>query len=148
MLIDPTLYARNGAKALGRAKDLEIIKGMYGINNTGHTGTTQVNIVTYQSGSQIVAANVGSSSNTGINVDKLKSAMQIFMQGEVDVDMDPLYGILTAQGHQSLLNEAQAISLDYNDKPVLVDGKIMAFMGFEFSRHGNQRQVRRRGRRG
>jgi hypothetical protein len=31
-----------------------------------------------------------------------------------------------------LLNEAQAISLDYNTKPVLVDGKISQFMGFNF----------------
>ena len=135
MLIDPqSPYAQNGAKSMGRAMDLEIIKGVYGINNTGHTGTTQVNITTYNSGSQLVAANVGSTTNTGLNVDKLKLAMQIFMVGEVDVDVDPLYGILTGQGHQALLNEAQAISLDYNDKPVLVDGKIMSFMGFEFKR--------------
>jgi len=136
MLIDPqSPYAQNGAKAMGRAMDYEIIKGIASSNNTGHTGTTAVSIITYGSGSQLVNANTGGGgSNTGMNVDKLKSAMQIFMQGEVDVDMDPLYGILTAQGHQALLNEAQAISLDYNDKPVLVGGKILSFMGFEFKR--------------
>jgi len=119
--------------AMGRAMDLEIIKGIAGSNNTGHTGTTAVSIITYQSGSQIVNANTGGGgSNTGMNVDKLKAANQIFRQGEVDVDMDQLYGILTAQGHQALLNEAQAISLDYNDKPVLVNGRVLSFMGFEF----------------
>ncbi len=134
MLIDPqSPYAKNGAKAMGRAMDLEILKGIAGSNNTGHTGTTAVSIITYGSGSQLVNANVGGGgSNTGINVDKLKAAMQIFLAGEVDTDMDPLYCILTAQGHTSLLNEAQAISLDYNSKAVLVDGKIKSFMGYEF----------------
>jgi hypothetical protein len=135
MLIDPqSPYAQNGAKALGRAMDFEILSGMYGTNNTGHTGTTQVSLATYNSGSQLVAVGTGSSSATGLNVDKLKAAMQIFLQGEVDVEMDALYGILTAVAHQQLLNEAQAISLDYNDKPVLVSGRIMEFMGFEFCR--------------
>lgn len=134
MLIDPqSPYARNGAMAMGRAMDFEILKGIAGSNNTGHTGTTAVSIITYGSGSQLVAATVGGGgSNTGMNVDKLKAANQIFRAGEVDVDMDTLYGVLTAQGHQSLLNEAQAISLDYNDKPVLVNGKVLSFMGFEF----------------
>jgi len=40
--------------------------------------------------------------------------------------------VITAQQHDDLLNEAQAISLDYNTRPVLVDGKITAFMGFNF----------------
>lgn len=54
------------------------------------------------------------------------------MAAEVDVDNDPLVCVISAKQHDDLLNEAQAISLDYNTKPVLVDGKITAFMGFNF----------------
>jgi hypothetical protein len=32
----------------------------------------------------------------------------------------------------NMLNQAQAISLDFNETPVLVDGKITRFMGFRF----------------
>jgi hypothetical protein len=54
------------------------------------------------------------------------------MAGEVDVDNEQLFAVITAQQHDDLLSEAQAISLDYNTRPVLVDGRITAFMGFNF----------------
>ena len=34
--------------------------------------------------------------------------------------------------HDDLLGETQAVSLDYTNKPVLVDGRIKSFMGFNF----------------
>ena len=39
---------------------------------------------------------------------------------------------MSGQQMDNMLNQAQAISLDFNDRPVLVDGKIMGFMGFNF----------------
>lgn len=141
MLIDPqSPYAQAGAMALGRAIDLEIIKGIYGTNQTGHQPTSNtVDIKTYLSGNQLVNVQTGGGgTNVGLNVEKLKQAMQIFMANEVDIDTDPLYMTCTAVGQRQLLNEAQAISLDFNAKPgetpVLVEGKIMEFMGFEFCR--------------
>jgi hypothetical protein len=141
MLIDPqSPYAQAGAMALGRAIDLEVIKGIYNPNQTGHQPTSAtVDIKTYLSGAQLVGIQTGGGgTNVGMNVEKLKSAMQIFMQNEVDIDNDPLYMTCTAVVQRQLLNEAQAISLDFNarpgETPVLVEGKIMEFMGFEFIR--------------
>jgi hypothetical protein len=54
------------------------------------------------------------------------------MANEVDLETDPLCCIITAEQHDSLLAEAQIISTDYNDKPVLVDGKINRFLGIDF----------------
>jgi hypothetical protein len=59
-------------------------------------------------------------------------AKRLLLSAEVDVDNDPLYMAITAKQHDDLLNEAQAISLDYNSTPVLVNGRINAFMGFNF----------------
>ena len=134
MLIDPTgPYTMAGAWAMGRAIDDEIISGIFNSNNTGENGTTATGLLSaYGSGSQAVAANVGASSNTGLNVAKLRKAKQILLSAEVDIDNDPLYCIITAKQHDDLLNEAQAISLDYNTQPVLVNGKINSFMGFNF----------------
>lgn len=129
MLIDPTgPYTQAGVMAMGRAMDDEIINGFFGTNNTGENGTTAV---TFPSG-QIVAANVGASANTGLNVAKLRAAKKLLMQAEVDIDNDQLFVAITAQQHDNLLNEVQAISLDYTDRPVLVEGRIRAFMGFNF----------------
>jgi Phage capsid protein len=134
MLIDPTgPYTMAGAMAMGRAIDDVIINGIFGSNNTGENGTTATGLLSaYNSGSQVVAANVGGSSNTGLNIAKLRAAKRILLASEVDVDNDPLYMVITAKQHDDLLNEAQAISLEYNTKPVLVDGKITSFMGFNF----------------
>lgn len=134
MLIDPTSsYAMAGAWAMGRAIDDEIISGFFNSNNTGENGTSATGLLSaFGSGSQMVAATVGGSAATGLNIAKLRRAKRLLMEGYVDVDNDPLYAVISARQHDDLLNEAQAISLDYNSKPVLVDGKISSFMGFNF----------------
>ena len=129
MLIDPqSSYAQNGAYALGRAMDDEIIASFFGTSKTGENGSTNTS---FPAGQQ-VAATVGSTGATGLNIAKLREAKRVLMANEVDIDNDPLFCVISAQQHDDLLNEAQAISLDYNTRPVLVDGKITAFMGFNF----------------
>lgn len=130
MLVDPqSAYAVNGAYALGRAMDDEIISAFFGDSKTGENGSTTTQ---FDSTNQVVDEDVGATSATGLNISKLREAKRILMANEVDIDNDPLFVIITAQQHDDLLNEAQAISLDYNTRPVLVDGKITAFMGFNF----------------
>jgi hypothetical protein len=129
MLIDPTSsYSQNGAYALGRAMDDEIISAFFATAKTGENGSDN----TVFGADQDVVVATGSTGATGLNISKLREAKKILMQNEVDIDNDPLFCIITAQQHDDLLNEAQAISLDYNTRPVLVDGKITAFMGFNF----------------
>lgn len=129
MLIDPqSSYAQNGAYALGRAMDDEIIASFFGTSKTGENGSTNTS---FPAGQQ-VAATIGSTGATGLNIAKLREAKRVLMANEVDIDNDPLFCVISAQQHDDLLNEAQAISLDYNTRPVLVDGKITAFMGFNF----------------
>lgn len=134
MLIDPAgPYTRAGVYALGRAMDDEIISGIFNSNNTGENGTTTTGtLYAYNSNSQSVPAVTGSTAASGLNVAKLRAAKKILLQAEVDIDNDPLYMAITAKQHDDLLNEAQAINLDYTDKPVLVEGRIMRFMGFNF----------------
>ena len=134
LLIDPTgPYAQAGAWALGRAQDDEIINGFFGANNTGENGSTSTGTLgAYNSGSQVVTVQVGASSNVGLNVAKLRAAKKILMASEVDIDAEQLFVAITASQHDNMLNEAQAVSLDYNTKPVLVDGRVTAFMGFNF----------------
>lgn len=129
MLIDPTSsYATNGAYALGRAMDDEIITSFFGDSKTGENGSTTTS---FPAGQQ-VAVNVGAASATGLNIAKLRAAKKILLANEVDVDNEQLFAVITAEQHDDLLNEAQAVSLDYNTRPVLVDGRITAFMGFNF----------------
>lgn len=129
MIIDPTSpYAMNGANAMRRAQDEEILLAFFGTAKTGENGTTST---TFPAG-QIVAVNKGSASNTGLTVAKLREAKRLLLAAGVDIDSDPLYCAITSYEHDSLLNEAQAINLDYTNKPVLVEGRIRQFMGFNF----------------
>jgi hypothetical protein len=125
MIIDPTSpYAINGAYAIGRAFDESILEAALGTSLTGEDGTTST---AFDTTNQTIAHG-----SAGLTIAKLRNAKKILMANEVDIDNDPLFIAFTAEQHDDLLSETQAISLDYNTKPVLVDGRITSFMGFNF----------------
>jgi hypothetical protein len=124
VIADPTSpYAINGAMALGRSMDDLIIAATTGTAKTGEDGTTS----TVLGSGQVAATTAG-----GLTVAKLREAMQLLIAAEVDVDNEELYCAIGAQQHDDLLGETQAISLDFTNRPVLVDGRIRSFMGFNF----------------
>jgi hypothetical protein len=126
LLLDPSSsYVQNAQNAMGRAMDDEIISAFFGTAKTGEQGATST---TFPAGQQI-AVNFGAASNAGLSVAKLRQAKRLLMAAEVDVETDPLFAVVTAAQHDNLLAEAQVISLDFNDKPVLVDGMITRFLG-------------------
>lgn len=134
MLIDPSgPYTQAGVFAMGRAIDDEIISGFLNANNTGENGTVATaTIHAFNSNSQSIPATTGAAAATGLNIAKLRLAKRRLLRAYVDVDNDPLFCVISAKQHDDLLNEAQAVSLDYNTQPVLVNGKISSFMGFNF----------------
>ncbi|GAI88995.1 unnamed protein product, partial [marine sediment metagenome] len=106
MIINPTSsYAINGAYAMGRSMDEEIIAAFFGISKTGQKGTTNT---PFPSAQQVAAG------GSNLTVAKLRAAKKILMKNEVDIDVDPLFVAITAEQHDSMLSETQAISLDYN----------------------------------
>lgn len=129
LLIDPmSSYVENAVYALGRAMDQEILNGLTGTNKTGTTGGTST---TLPSG-QIVSVQQGATSSTNLTVAKLRYAKRILMANEVDFDQDQVFCAINAQNHDTLLSEVQVISKEFNDTPVLVEGKIVKFLGINF----------------
>lgn len=129
MLLDPeSSYVQNAMYAMGRAMDDEIIAAFFGTAKTGESAGTST---TFPAGNQ-VAVNYSAASNVGLTVAKLREAKRLLMSYEVDLESDPLTAVVTAKQHDDLLKEAQIISLDYNDKPVLVEGRIVRFLGINF----------------
>lgn len=127
-ITDPTSsYAQNGMYALGRAKDREIIAAFFGDRKTGEAGGTTT---AFPAGQQ-VAVNFAAAGNVGLTVAKMREAKRLLMAAEVDLDSDPLTMPVTAKQHDNLLAEVQVISLDFNEKPVMQEGKITRFLGFE-----------------
>jgi hypothetical protein len=125
MLIDPTSpYAINGAYALGRAMDSLIISAALGTSKTGENGTTNTS---FDTANQQVA--VGTS---GLTVAKLRSAREILLSNDVDVEVDPLFIAVTAKQLDDLLGTTEVTSSDYNTVKALVQGQIDTFLGFKF----------------
>lgn len=130
MLIDPqSSYTQNGVMALRRAQDDEILAAFYATAKVGQNGgeTEAFNTTTNS-----VGVTVGASGNTGLNVAKIRAARKKFMGWHVDFDSEQLYIAVTAEEHDDLLAETQIVNLDYTERPVLTDGKITRFLGFNF----------------
>lgn len=126
LLTDPnSVYVQNAVMAAKRKMDDVIIDAFFGTAKTGKTGSTST---TFPAG-QVVAVNQGASGNTGLTVAKLREARRLLRAAEVDLDMDPITCVITSKQEDNLLAEAQVISMDYNDRPVLVDGKLKSFLG-------------------
>lgn len=123
-LNEPTnTYAINGAYAIGRAFDDEIIAALGGNAYGGKDGTTAVAL---PAGQKIAAA------ATGLTLAKLIEAKEIFGLAEVDEAEDLLTMVITSKQLTDLLNETKIQSADYNTIKALVEGKVDTFMGFKF----------------
>lgn len=135
LLTDPeSSYVTNAVYAAGRKMDDLIIDALFADALTGEQGgtTTSFGSTLTSSGGQNVSVLHGAASATGLTVAKLREAKKTLMANEVDLEMDPLLCVVTAEQHDNLLAEAQVISTDFNDRPVLVDGKIQRFLGINF----------------
>lgn len=129
-LTDPrSPYAQNGAYAMGRAIDNEIITAFFGDAKTGNQGSSTTSFAT---ATQQVAVTVGAGAATGLNLAKLREAKRILMRNNVDVESEEIYAALTDQQMDDLLAITQAVSLDYQTKPVLENGIVTKFMGINF----------------
>lgn len=128
LLIDPmSSYVTNSVYAMGRAKDQEILSGLLGTNFTGNNGGTQVAMPS----TQIVSVQQGAASATNLTVAKLREGVRILRKNQIEPD-EQICMAINATNHDSLLAEVQVISSEFNDKPVLVEGKIKRFMGVDF----------------
>lgn len=125
MLIDPTSpYAVNGAYALGRSMDDQIIAAALASAKTGENGTTDT---AFDTANQQIAAG-----GAGLTIDKLRETKEILLSNEVDTDMDELYMAVSAKQLRDLLSSTEVTSADYNTVKALVQGDVDTFMGFKF----------------
>jgi hypothetical protein len=130
MAIDPTSpIAQAGAFAMGRSIDDEILGALYSPAHNGQTGSTTVNFNV--SGTQYVGPNFGGTA-TNLNVEKLREGKRIFQSNNIDLDQEQLWMLVTSKEADALLGLTQVVSTDFNDRPVLVDGKVTRFLGINF----------------
>lgn len=129
LLQDPAgPYAQDAVAAANRTKDDIIIAAFFDDAKTGETGGTTTSFL---AGNQI-AVNYGAGANTGLTVAKIKEAQRLLLANEVDLEAEQPYIAITSKQAQDLLNETEIINLDYSIRPVLTEGRITRFLGFNF----------------
>ena len=122
-------YVQAGRMALGRGIDDKIIAAATGTARTGKEGATSVVLPASQK--VAITAHPTTPATSGLTLFKLQEAARIL--GEADVDPDlPRYFVCSERQKQDLLKLTETTSVDFNDRPTLVDGKITRFMGFAF----------------
>lgn len=139
-IVDPkSKYAEGAAMAIGRAWDDVIIAAAFGTAQTGQDAsnlTPEVfnpgGLASTAGGFQVVDnfATGGGSAN-GLTIAKLIEAKRVFRHNHVDLDNDPLTLVIGSQQESDLLNQVQVVSTEFNDRPVLVDGRVTRFLGFD-----------------
>lgn len=130
-IVDPkSKYAENAANAVGRGWDDSIIAAFFGTAYIG-TDANSLTSESFDSTNNQVANNFGASATTGLTVAKLIEARRILQHYHNDLDMDPLTIAIGSNQESDLLKQVQVVSTDYNDKPVLVDGRVRRFLGFD-----------------
>lgn len=128
--IDPkNQYVQVGVASVGRRIDNTIITAFFAAATSGETGSSTT---AFDTTNNQIAVNYASSGNVGLTVAKLREARRILMGGNVDLEAEPVWIAVTAQQHDDLLAEAQVTSVEFNSRPVLTDGRIAYFMGFNF----------------
>lgn len=130
LLTDPeSTYVTNGMFAMGRKMDYEILTASTGTAKTGEQGATSTS---FTAGNEVDVAVGGA--NSKLNVAKLKELKRLMMANHIDFEVEEATVVITAADHDSLLNEIQVISSDFagTDRPVLRDGKVTSFLGFQF----------------
>ncbi len=129
IISDPqSQYAANSVAAVNRFYDRLIIAAALATSKTGKTGTSTES---FDTTNYSIAADFGAAAATGLTVKKLIEARRKFRGAFVDLEAEQLTLVIGSAQEANLLNEAQVVSTDFNDKPVLVDGRLVRFLGFD-----------------
>jgi len=131
ILQDPTSqYSDVAAAAVAREWDDRLIGAAFAAAqigaDAGGLSTENFSTTNFQ-----IASTFGSSSASGLTVAKMIEAKRLFRKFQVDVDAETMCWVTNSQGESDLLNQVQVVSTEFSDRPVLQDGKVTRFLGFD-----------------
>ena len=132
LLQDPTSrYSDVAAAAVSREWDDRIIGAAFATATIGDSTGIGTTTEAFSTASWQIASTFGSSSASGLTVAKMIEAKRVMRKAQVPVDEEQLTWVTNSQGESDLLNQVQVVSTDFSDKPILVDGKVVRFMGWD-----------------
>src|SRR5437879_5512120 len=130
--IDPTSQeTAAAAAAVNREYDDRIISSAFatallGDGNTPNAFTNE----TFSTASWQIASTFGSAAASGLAVAKMIEAKRVLRKAQVPQEEAKTW-ITNSQGESDLLNQVQVVSTEFSDRPVLTDGVVSRFLGFD-----------------
>lgn len=133
LLQDPeSEYSKAAYMTLGRKMDDVIIAGLLGSAYGGKDGSSSIVLPNSQ---KIAAFDGTATTGRKLNLKTLKAIKKKFTKAEaLDMDSDMIYLAVTSEQIESLLDETELTSADFNNVKALVSGTIDTFYGFKFIR--------------
>jgi Phage capsid protein len=136
--IDPTSeYSAVHAQAVAREWDDRIIASAFASANLGDgNGGSTFTAETFNTGSTVtgagfqIPATFGSTAASGLTVAKMIEAKRAFRKLQVPQSEAKTW-ITNSQGEADLLNQVQVTSNEFNTNPVMNDGVVTRFLGFD-----------------
>ena len=129
--IEPTSqYSDVAAAAVAREWDDRLIAAAFADAQLG-TDEGAMSTETFSTSSWQIASTFGSAAASGLTVAKMIEAKRIFRKAQVDLEAESLTWVTNSQGESDLLNQVQVVSTEFSDKPVLQEGRVTRFMGFD-----------------
>lgn len=130
-IIDPKAkYVDNAAAAFSRSWDDSIISAATAPATIGVDigGLSQE---TFDTGSYQIASTFGASAATGMTVAKIIELRRLMRRYHAFELEETPFIIMGSQQESDLFNQVQVISTEFNEKPVLANGRIVGFLGFD-----------------
>lgn len=130
-IVDPTSqYSDVAAAAVAREWDDRLIGAAFADAYIGQDAAG-LSTETFSTASWQIASTFGSAAASGLTVAKMIEAKRIMRKAQVDMEMEPITWTTNSQGESDLLNQVQVVSTEFSDKPVLQEGKVTRFLGFD-----------------
>ncbi len=130
-IVDPkSAYTQANAAATARYWDDGLIGAAFATRQLG-TDIGSLTAETFSTTNFQVASTFGSSSASGLTVAKIIEARRILEHYHNDLAMDRPCIVIGSQQKADLLNQVQVVSTEFNDRPVLVNGEVSQFLGFD-----------------
>lgn len=133
LLADPTSrYSDVAAAAVAREWDDRLIAAAFATATIGDsTGTLLTTTESFSTTYWQIASTFKSTAASGLTVAKMIEAKRIMRKAQVPVDTETRTWVTNSQGESDLLNQVQVVSTEFSDKPVLQDGKVTRFLGWD-----------------
>ena len=115
--------------AANRFFDDLIISAALGSASVG-VDASSLSTETFDSTNALVADTFGASASTGMTYPKLVECWRIMRHFQVDLDAERPCVVMGSLQESDLKKQQEVISKEYNDRPVIEDGRVTSLAGF------------------